>query len=413
MVDSLVCNAQRRTTMTGKARSKKHVETTRFLRAMAAVCVTAIGVTLGAPAAAAAALSATTPATPAQASVPYRIETVATGLEHPWSLAFLPDGGMLVTERAGRLRLIDAAGKLAPQPIANTPPVAEMRQSGLMEVAIDPDFATNRLVYFTHTYGTVQANNTQLSRARLDGMSLSDVQPLFLARPAKAGGSNNGGRLVFLPDNTLVLSIGDGFDLREQAQNPANHLGKTVRLNRDGTIPPDNPYVGRAGVAGEIFTMGHRNMQGLAYDAANKRLFTHEHGPRGGDELNLMAAGGNYGWPIATQGLDYTGARVTPYTQIPGTQAPLLLWTPSVAPSGMAVYTGERFATWQGDIFVSTLVEKSVRRVKMTAGVPTGEQEILFKELNARIRDVRDGPDGALYLLTDEPEGRLLRVVPR
>ncbi|MYZ44677.1 PQQ-dependent sugar dehydrogenase [Achromobacter sp. KS-M25] len=380
---------------------------------MAAVCVTALGLTLGLPAAAASALTATTPATPAQASVPYRIETVATGLEHPWSLAFLPDGGMLVTERAGRLRLIDAAGTLNPQPIANTPPVSEMSQSGLMEVAIDPEFASNRLVYFTHTYGTKQANNTQLSRARLEGMTLADVQPLFLAKPAKVGGSNNGGRFVFLPDNTLVLSIGDGFDLREQAQNPANHIGKTVRLNRDGSIPRDNPYVGRPGVAVEIFTMGHRNMQGLTYDATAKRLFANEHGPRGGDELNLLAAGGNYGWPMATQGLDYTGARVTPYTQMPGTQPPLLVWTPSVAPSGMAVYTGERFAAWQGDIFVSTLVEKSVRRVKMMAGVPTGEQEILFKELNARIRDVRDGPDGALYVLTDEQNGRVLRIVPQ
>ncbi|MDQ2183938.1 PQQ-dependent sugar dehydrogenase [Alcaligenaceae bacterium A4P071] len=391
----------------------------RHLISTAALALCSLTIALGSmPAAAqptigASTLTATTPATPAQASVPYRIETVATGLEHPWSLAFLPDGGMLVTERAGHLRLIDAAGKLAPQAIANTPPVSDMRQSGLMEVALDPDFATNRLVYFTHTYGTKQAHNTQLSRARLDGMALTDVQPLFQAKPAKVGGSNNGGRLVFLPDGTLVLSIGDGFDLREQAQNPANHLGKTVRLNRDGSIPRDNPYVGRAGVADGIFTMGHRNMQGLAYDAATKRLFANEHGPRGGDELNLLAAGGNYGWPMATQGLDYTGARVTPFTQMPGTQAPLLVWTPSVAPSGMAVYTGERFAAWQGDIFVSTLVEKSVRRVKMTAGVPTGEQEILFKELNARIRDVRDGPDGALYILTDEPKGRVLRVLPQ
>ncbi|WP_202444767.1 PQQ-dependent sugar dehydrogenase [Schauerella aestuarii] len=413
MIDAPVRDARIRTTTTCESRSMQHAGAARNLRAMAAVCVTALGLTLGLPAAAASALTATTPATPAQASVPYRIETVATGLEHPWSLAFLPDGGMLVTERAGRLRLIDAAGTLNPQPIANTPPVSEMSQSGLMEVAIDPEFASNRLVYFTHTYGTKQANNTQLSRARLEGMTLADVQPLFLAKPAKVGGSNNGGRFVFLPDNTLVLSIGDGFDLREQAQNPANHIGKTVRLNRDGSIPRDNPYVGRPGVAVEIFTMGHRNMQGLTYDATAKRLFANEHGPRGGDELNLLAAGGNYGWPMATQGLDYTGARVTPYTQMPGTQPPLLVWTPSVAPSGMAVYTGERFAAWQGDIFVSTLVEKSVRRVKMMAGVPTGEQEILFKELNARIRDVRDGPDGALYVLTDEQNGRVLRIVPQ
>lgn len=412
MIDAPVRDARIRTTVACESRSMQHAGAARYLRAMAAMWVTALGLTLGLPAAAASALTATTPATPAQASVPYRIETVATGLEHPWSLAFLPDGGMLVTERAGRLRLIDAAGTLNPQPIANTPPVSEMSQSGLMEVAIDPEFATNRLVYFTHTYGTKQANNTQLSRARLEGMTFADVQPLFLAKPAKVGGSNNGGRFVFLPDNTLVLSIGDGFDLREQAQNPANHIGKTVRLNRDGSIPRDNPYVGRPGMAGEIFSMGHRNMQGLTYDATAKRLFANEHGPRGGDELNLLAAGGNYGWPMATQGLDYTGARVTPYTQMPGTQPPLLVWTPSVAPSGMAVYTGERFAAWKGDIFVSTLVEKSVRRVKMMAGVPTGEQEIFFKELNARIRDVRDGPDGALYVLTDEQNGRVLRIVP-
>ncbi|HBX54141.1 MAG TPA: glucose dehydrogenase, partial [Pseudomonas sp.] len=220
-----------------------------------------------------------------------------------------------------------------------------------------------------------------------------------------------GGRMAFLADDTLVLTLGDGFDLREQAQNPSNHIGKLVRLNRDGSVPADNPLVGQAGAAAEIYSLGHRNVQGIVYDAQLQRLYSHEHGPRGGDELNLIEAGNNYGWPLISYGVDYTGARITPYSELPGYQQPLLHWTPSVAPASLALYTGELFPDWHGDLFAATLAERSVRRIRVQDGKLAG-QEVLFEELEERIRDVRSGPDGALYLLTDNAEGRLLRVLP-
>lgn len=341
----------------------------------------------------------------------YRIETVTEGLEHPWSLAFLPDGRMLVTERVGRLRIIEQDGRLNPQPVAGLPEVFAAAQAGLMEVQLDPEFASNQQIYLTYAYGTVKANNTRLAKARLVDGQLQDVQVLFSALPAKAGAAHYGGRLAFLPDNSLVLTLGDGYDLREQAQDRSNHIGKIVRLNRDGSIPKDNPLVGQAGAAAEIYSLGHRNVQGIVYDAERQRLYSHEHGPRGGDELNLIEPGNNYGWPLITFGIDYTGAQISPYTELPGLQQPLLHWTPSVAPSSLTIYRGELFPQWQGDLFASTLAERSVRRIRLQDGKLAGE-EVLFEELEARIRDVRSGPDGALYLLTDSPDGQLLRVLP-
>lgn len=341
----------------------------------------------------------------------YRIETVTTGLAHPWSLAFLPDGRMLVTERTGQLRLIDAQGRLQAKPVGGLPTPFVATQAGLMDVALDPAFSRDPWIYLSYAHGSLDANNTRLARGRLIDGELRDVQVLFTAQPAKAGASHYGGRIAFLPDETLVLTLGDGFDWREEAQNPANHLGKTVRLNRDGSIPHDNPLRGRPGAAAEIYTLGHRNVQGIVYDRSRKRLYSHEHGPKGGDELNLLQPGGNYGWPLASFGVDYTGALVTPFTQLPGYLSPQLHWTPSVAPSGLALYTGDRFPHWKGDLFVSTLAEKSVRRVRVDKGRLAGE-DVLFHELEERIRGVYDGPDGALYLLTDSAEGKLLRVVP-
>lgn len=341
----------------------------------------------------------------------YRIETVTAGLEHPWSLAFLPDGRMLVTERVGRLRIIDKDGSLDPEPVAGVPEAFVAAQAGLMEVLLDPDFARNQWLYLSYAYGTEEANNTRLARGRLVDGQLLDVEVLFSALPAKAGAAHYGGRMVFLPDQTLVLTLGDGFDWREQAQNPANHLGKIVRLHRDGSVPADNPLVGQAGTAPEIYSLGHRNVQGIYYDARLQRLYSHEHGPRGGDELNLIEPGHNYGWPLITYGVDYTGAQISPYTELPGLQQPLLHWTPSVAPSSLTQYRGALFREWRGDLFASTLAERSVRRIRMLHGKLAGE-EVLFEELEERIRDVRSGPDGALYLLTDNAEGRVLRVVP-
>lgn len=341
----------------------------------------------------------------------YRIETVTAGLEHPWSLAFLPDGRMLVTERVGRLRLLGKDGSLDPEPVAGLPEIFVAAQAGLMEVLLDPDFASNQWLYLSYAYGTERANNTRLARARLVDGRLQDVEVLFSAQPAKAGAAHYGGRMVFLPDQTLVLTLGDGFDWREQAQNPANHLGKIVRLHRDGSVPADNPLVGQAGAAPEIYSLGHRNVQGIYYDARLQRLYSHEHGPRGGDELNLIEPGHNYGWPLITYGVDYTGAQISPYSELPGLEQPLLHWTPSVAPSGLTLYRGALFAQWRGDLFASTLAERSVRRIRMLHGKLAGE-EVLFEELEERIRDVRSGPDGALYLLTDNAKGRVLKVVP-
>ncbi|HWV09023.1 MAG TPA: PQQ-dependent sugar dehydrogenase [Pseudomonas sp.] len=356
-------------------------------------------------------LAACVLASPWVQAMDYRVETVTEGLEYPWAMAFLPDGRMLVTERPGRLRIVGADGALQAEPVGALPEGFHAVQAGLMDVVLDPDFASNQQLYLSYAYGTLDANNTRLSRARLVGGQLQDVQTLFSAQPAKAGASHYGGRLAFLADGTLVLTLGDAFDLREEAQNPANHLGKIVRLNRDGSVPADNPLVGKAGAAPEIYSLGHRNVQGIAYDAQNQRLYSHEHGPRGGDELNLIEPGNNYGWPLVSFGVDYTGAHVTPYTELPGYVPPLLHWAPSVAPSSLMLYRGQRFPQWDGDLFASTLAEKSVRRIRLQDGMLAGE-EVLFEELDERIRAVYAGPDGALYLLTDNAQGRVLRVVP-
>ncbi|EPC01930.1 hypothetical protein L861_19970 [Litchfieldella anticariensis FP35 = DSM 16096] len=341
----------------------------------------------------------------------YRIETLAKGLEHPWSLAFLPEGGMLVTERAGRLRFIEADGTLRDAPIAGMPEVLVDGQAGLFEVALAPDYADSDMVYLSYACGTLTANTTCLDRARFDGRRLTDRAPLFRAEPDKRGSSHYGGRLTFLPDDTLVLGLGDGFDYREQAQNPANHLGSLVRLNLDGSTPDDNPFVADSEARAELYSIGHRNIQGIVYDAMRGELLIHEHGPRGGDELNRILPGANYGWPLATHGVDYTGALVTPFTELPEFESPLLHWTPSIAPSGMTLYDGGQFPEWHGDLFVSALAGRQVRRLIREDGEIV-DQEVLFTELDERIRDVRTGPDRALYLLTDSEQGRVLRVVP-
>lgn len=340
----------------------------------------------------------------------YRIETVANGLDHPWSLAFLPDGVMLVTERVGRLRVIEQ-GTLREAPVAGVPAVFASGQAGLFEVLPDPEFASNRMLYLSYAHGDNDANGLRVARARFDGGELHDVVPIFSAQPLKRGSAHYGGRLAWLPDATLVIGVGDGFIHREAAQKLDSHFGKLVRIARDGAVPTDNPFVARPGALPEIYSLGHRNPQALLFDRENGALYEHEHGPRGGDELNRIAAGKNYGWPLITHGIDYTGARISPWTERDGLEQPLLHWTPSIAPAGMTLYRGALFPSWRESLFVAALAEKSVRRVPMKNGVP-GAQEILFTELDERFRDVREGPDGALLLLTDSDEGRVLRVLP-
>jgi glucose/arabinose dehydrogenase len=341
----------------------------------------------------------------------YRVETVAQGLAHPWSLAFLPDGTALVTERPGRLRVIER-GTLRAAPVAGLPPVYAGGQAGLFDVVPDPDFARSRWLFLSHAQGSAGANRLRVLRARFDGQALHEVTTLFDAEPAKRGDAHFGGRIAFLPDATLLVGVGEGFSEREQAQRLDNHLGKFVRVARDGSVPSDNPFVGRPGVRPELYSYGHRNPQAVLYDAQRGVIYAHEHGPRGGDELNRLRAGANYGWPLATHGLDYTGARVTPFTTYPGTQPPLLHWTPSIAPAGMALYRGAAFPAWQDSLFVAALVERAVRRVALRPDGTPDAQEVLFAELGERLRDVREAPDGTLWLLTDAADGRVLRVVP-
>jgi glucose/arabinose dehydrogenase len=341
---------------------------------------------------------------------PYTVATVARGLDHPWSLAVLPDGRMLVTERAGRLRIVD--GERLSAPVAGVPPVFVRSQGGLFEALPHPRFAENRLVYLSYAHGDRARNATRIARARLDGNRLTDLKVIFEVAPLKDTPVHYGGRMAWLPDGTLVMTTGDGFDFREDAQKKDGLLGKVIRIRDDGSVPPDNPFVGQAGVRPEIYSLGHRNPQGLAYDAASGRLYAHEHGPQGGDEVNLIRAGANYGWPIATKGRDYSGASISPFKTYPGMADGIVVWTPSIAPSGLAIYRGDGFPQWRGDLLVSALVAKEVRRVDLDDAGRVLGQEPLFKELNARIRDVRAGPDGAVYLLTDEADGKLLRVTP-
>jgi len=349
--------------------------------------------------------------------VEYRVDTVASGLVHPWSLAFLPGGRLLVTERPGRLRVIEPGpnGQMALRaaPVQGLPPVMAQGQAGLFDVLLHPGFADNGLLYLSFAHGTPQANHLRVVRARFDGTRLLDVTPVFTSQPAKTASQHFGGRMAWLPDGTLLLAMGDGNLERTDAQRLNTHLGKLMRINADGSVPADNPFLGTPGARPEIYSRGHRNPQGLV--VVQGVVYEHEHGARGGDELNRITPGANYGWPLTTGGVDYTYARITPYRNLPGITPPLLEWTPSVAPAGLAWYDGALFPAWRGSLFVATLKERSVRRVAMTGAalaVPAA-QEVLFQELSERLRDVRAGPDGALYLLTDSPEGRVLRVVPR
>jgi glucose/arabinose dehydrogenase len=340
----------------------------------------------------------------------YRIEIVAEGLEHPWTVAFLDDNRMLVTERAGRLRLVDERG-LRQAPIAGLPQVFVSGQGGLFDVLPAPDFATSRLLYISFAHGTKEANHTRVIRARFDGERLHEVTPIFTSQPAKSGDAHFGGRLAWMNDGTLLLSLGDGFYFREEAQKLDTHLAKIIRVNADGTVPDDNPFVGRDDALPEIYSYGHRHVQALVLDPDSGVLYAHEHGPRGGDELNVIEPGRNYGWPMISYGRDYSRAAITPFQEMPGMEQPRTYWIPSIAPAGMTLYSGEQFPQWQGQLFIAALAEKSVRRVVLGSGEAPVEQEILFKEVGQRMRDVQTAPDGALVLVTDEPKGQVLRVM--
>lgn len=347
----------------------------------------------------------------------WRAEVVVDGLEHPWSIAWLPDGSALITERPGRLRML-RDGILVPEPIAGLPPILVHGQGGLLDVALHPDFDRSRWVYLTFASGTPDANRTALARGRLDGTRLVDVEVIFTNADAKSGGQHFGSRLVWLPDQSLVMSIGDGGnppiafagrDVRDQAQRLETHFGKVLRLTEDGRPHPGNPFTGREGARPEIYSYGHRNIQGLTRDPASGRVWANEHGSRGGDELNLIEAGKNYGWPEVTYSREYWGPPVSDVTSRPDVQDPLINWTPSKAPSGLAFYTGDRYPDWRGNLFSGALVFGQVRRIVLDGARVIDEQKLTIEN---RVRDVRQGPDGYLYVLTDAPNGALLRILP-
>ncbi|WP_223846296.1 PQQ-dependent sugar dehydrogenase [Wenzhouxiangella sp. AB-CW3] len=350
-----------------------------------------------------------------------QIESIASGLEHPWSIAFLPDGRMLVTERAGRLRVIDADGQQLDNAISGVPEARVADQGGLMEVKLHPNFERNGWIYlslaFTEPQGDGSAGTTRVVRGRIDGKHWVDNQIIFDAAPWRTQTVHYGGRMTFLDDHSLLISVGDGFDHREQAQKLDNHIGTIVRVHDDGRVPSDNPFVGKhcrqqnEEAWGEIFSYGHRNPQGLVFDVETGLIWSHEHGPSGGDELNLIKPGKNYGWPLATHGIDYSGARISPWKTRPDMVDPMIVWTPAIAPAGMSQYRGEMFPEWEGDLLIAGLVSRAIHRVRID-GETAEEVEILLDHLDRRLRDVQVGPDGALYVLTDEKKGEVLRVIP-
>ena len=358
---------------------------------------------------------------PISADVPeadgWRTETVVTGLSHPWSIAWLPDGSALVTERAGRLRLI-RNGRLDPRPISGLPPVLSHGQGGLLDVALHPDFAANRLVYLTLSIGNPDENRTALARGRLDGHTLQDTEIIFQVADPKSGGQHFGSRLLWLPDRSLLMSVGDGGNpptsfqgenIRNQAQNPGTHFGALLRLEDDGTAHPDNPLADLTGARPELWTLGHRNTQGLARDPLSGRVWANEHGSRGGDELNVITGGNNYGWPEVTYSNEYWGPRISQETSRPGIPDPILVWTPSKAPSGLTFYTGDIYPSWKGNLFSGALKFGQIRRIELDGTRVVREEKLTIGQ---RVRDVRQGPDGYLYVLTDEDDGALLRILP-
>ena len=348
--------------------------------------------------------------TPKPVKLAAKVTDVAVGLEHPWGVELLPDGRFLVTERPGRLRVVNRDGRLS-APLTGVPEVYARGQGGLLDVALSPGFAQDRLVYLSFAERGSGGAGTAVARGRLGERGLEDTQVIWRQQPKVDGSYNHwGSRLVFRPDGTLFVTLGDRFVHSERAQDLSTTIGKIVRINPDGSVPRDNPFVGRSGALPEIWSYGHRNVQAAAFDARGE-LWTVEHGARGGDELNNPQPGKNYGWPVITYGVDYSGARIGIGTAQPGMEQPVYYWDPVIAPSGATFYSGTAFPDWRGDLLVGSLRPGALVRLRIANGRVTVEERYL-DELGERIRDVREGPDGAIYLLTDSSRGRLIRVEP-
>lgn len=342
--------------------------------------------------------------------VEVRILAFAAGLEHPWSLAFLPDGRLLVTERPGRLRVVGRDGKIS-APIRGLPQVYAQGQGGLLDIALDPDFARNRLIYWSYAEPRPDGAGTAVARGRLvsDLSRLERVDVIFRQEPSGSGSNHFGSRLVFGRDGMLFITLGDRYSLRDKAQDLSTTLGKVVRINPDGSIPSDNPFRNTPGARPEIWSYGHRNVQSAALAPDDGALWTVEHGARGGDEVNIPRAGRNYGWPIITYGRDYSGARIGEGTAKAGMEQPVFYWDPSIAPSGAAFYSADAAPAWKGDLFVGALAGMALVRLSREGETVTGEERLA---LGKRVRDVRQGPDGALWLAIDDADGEILRVEP-
>ena len=339
---------------------------------------------------------------------------VVDDLDSPWALAFLPDGRWLVTERPGKLRIVGADGK-AGAPLVGLPAIDAGGQCGLLDVAVDPQFARNGFIYWTFAEpaaGTRRGNSTAVARARLVGDKLEDVKTIFSQKPKISSRNHCGSRIVFDRNGNLWVGLGDRFSERDEAQNLANHLGKVIRIDRDGKAPADNPFVGRAGTAPEIWSLGHRYIQGAAAHPASGELWLSEHGPQGGDEINVAEAGRNYGWPLVTYGRNYgSGTVIGEEGPKPGFEQPLRYWVPSVAPSGLAFVTSDRYAGWKGNLLMGTLREQQLIRLTLDGRRITSEERLLT-DFGQRIRDVRQGPDGFVYLVTEGSPGRIWRLEP-
>ena len=340
----------------------------------------------------------------------FHLVKVTDGLEHPWGLAFLPDGRMLVTERPGRLRVV-ADGWLVPEPVAGVPEVWADGQGGLLDVALHPDFAKNDLVYLSYASPSADGDDaaTAVARGRLAGARLEDVEEIYVALPRDDGGRHFGSRLVFA-DGYLFVTAGERGDT-DRAQDLGDPAGSVIRLHDDGRVPADNPFVSTEGARPELYSVGHRNPQGMTLESATGRIYAIEHGPKGGDELNLIEAGVNYGWPVITYGKSYMGFKIGEGTHKEGMAQPVHYWVPSISPSGLMIYDGDRFPAWQGSFFAGALSAELLARLEVAGGKGVVEERML-EDLEERIRDVRQGPDGLIYLLTDHPDGMLLRLEP-
>jgi glucose/arabinose dehydrogenase len=341
----------------------------------------------------------------------FNVVRLMDGLQNPWSIAWLPDGRMLVTERPGRLRIVAADFRLDPRPVEGLPPIVVGGQGGLFEVAVHPNYKENRWIYISYSGPGEGGHGTELLRAKLEGHRLIDVQVLFRLQPKTGTGHHFGGRIVFDGKGHVFLTLGDRGD-QDRAQRLDDHAGAVVRLNEDGSVPKDNPFVTRSDARPELFTKGNRNVQGAALHPKTGELWIHEHGPQGGDEINIIRAGRNYGWPVITHGANYiTGTKIGDGTRKQGLEQPLHHWTPSIAPSGMAFYKGDKFPNWRGNLLVGALRDEMLVRLELD-GERVVKEERMMNGVIGRIRDVRVGSDGHVYLLTDERRGILARLEP-